>query len=130
MTEKKILFIDDDELDLMVGKKIISLSRISHSVHTEDSVRGALAWLSKLKEEEKPDMIFTDLHLPGEDGWQFLQTLGGQPELVAKKTKIYMLSSRLNAADFLKIKMNPLVAGWFVKPFTLDIMFEVFERKA
>ena len=123
---KKILFIDDNDVDLSIAKKLISVSKLNTKLTTQTSVEGALKHLSELKPDEKPDIIFLDLYLsPGVDGWYFLSVVELKPSLLSKHCQINILSSSLNTHDIIKTKKLSMVTNYFIKPFTFEIINEV-----
>jgi two-component system, chemotaxis family, chemotaxis protein CheY len=127
---KKVLLIDDNEIDLVIAKKVIAFSQTGRLIiHTIDTVSGALSYLAGLEEGEKPDLIFLDLYLPYQDGRDFLRVLGEQPGLISAKTRIYILSSSIHARDFAEFGQNPYVTGCFSKPFTSQFMAAAIENR-
>ena len=126
---KKILFIDDNDIDLVMAKKMIAASKIKTDLTTQSSIESALKYLSGLKSAEKPDIIFLDLYLPpNESGWYFLSVLELQPKLISITCQINILSSSLNTQDLLKSKKYKTVANYFIKPFTVNVINEVLRE--
>jgi signal transduction histidine kinase/DNA-binding response OmpR family regulator len=70
----KVLVIDDDESSREISRRI--LSKRGYSVITADN--GA-SGIEKAKEQH-PDIIVTDILMPGMDGWQVLSKLRELPE--------------------------------------------------
>ena len=71
MTQATILFIEDDLDVLMAATMILEIK--DYRVVTASSAEEALSVFN----HEIPDAILLDLHLPGMDGWGFLQQLRG-----------------------------------------------------
>lgn len=64
--KNSILIVDDNQMNLMLARKILS---DKYNVSIVSSARAALRFL----EESIPDMILLDLHMPELDGFQFLE---------------------------------------------------------
>ena len=64
--KNSILIVDDNQMNLMLARKILS---DKYNVSVVSSARAALRFL----EESIPDMILLDLHMPELDGFQFLE---------------------------------------------------------
>jgi two-component system response regulator MprA len=73
-----ILIIDDDE-DFHEALEAAVTSQGFAVQHAANGIE-ALGWL---KGADRPDAILLDLMMPKMDGWQLLETIGGDPELAA-----------------------------------------------
>jgi len=75
--ERMILIIEDDETTREVTARILMLE--GHTVLTAEDGRQALTIL----EEHRPSLIFSDLRMPGLDGWNFRRLQQQSPDLAA-----------------------------------------------
>ena len=120
--------IDDDEIFVYAMKKIITLKQLSRETITFDRVEKALDYFSINKHEAAllPDVVLLDINLPGEDGWDFIESFEQISAEMIKKPKIYMLSSSANPADQQKALSNKNIENYYVKPLSKDDFKEIF----
>ncbi|MEY5069109.1 MAG: hypothetical protein RLZ47_971 [Bacteroidota bacterium] len=120
--------IDDDEIFVYAMKKIINLKQLSRETITFDRVEKALDYFSINKNEAAllPDVVLLDINLPGEDGWDFIESFEQISAEMSKKPKIYMLSSSANPADQQKALSNKNIENYYVKPLSKDDFKEIF----
>ncbi len=120
--------IDDDEIFVYAMKKIINLKQLSRETITFDRVEKALDYFSINKNEAAllPDVVLLDINLPGEDGWDFIESFEKISAEMIKKPKIYMLSSSANPADQQKALSNKNIENYYVKPLSKDNFKEIF----
>lgn len=105
-----VMFVDDSETALASTK-----------IATQDmpiDVKQYLSAIDALEEVKSgavaPDLIITDLNMPGMNGLEFLQALRGVD--ATKKTPVLMLTTETK--DELKQQGKALgLTGWIVKPF-------------
>jgi CheY-like chemotaxis protein len=60
----KILYVEDNKMNFLLVKKILSVYDVD-VYHAEDGGKAVT-----IAEQEKPDLVLMDLHLPGIDGFQ------------------------------------------------------------
>lgn len=120
--------IDDDEIFVYAMKKIITLKQLSRETITFDRVEKALDYFSINKNETAllPDVVLLDINLPGEDGWDFIESFEQISAEMIKKPKIYMLSSSANPADQQKALSNKNIENYYVKPLSKNDFKEIF----
>jgi CheY-like chemotaxis protein len=120
--------IDDDEIFVYAMKKIINLKQLSRETITFDRVEKALDYFSINKNEAVllPDAVLLDINLPGEDGWDFIESFEKISAEMIKKPKIYMLSSSANPADQQKALSNKNIENYYVKPLSKGNFKEIF----
>ena len=86
-----ILVVDDVDSNRELLREI--LEPLGYRVRTADRVARAL----ELAAEERPDLIVTDLHMPGGDGFHLIAALKEDPEL--GDLPLMVLSSSMMDAD-------------------------------
>lgn len=120
ITIDTVCLIDDDPI-FVYGTKVI-LNRNSDfcpNIMVYENGSEALEDLSRMVVSHKnlPEVIFLDLNMPVMNGWEFLDEFIKLPEITSK-TKIYILSSSLDANDVKKASEYEIVKDFIVKPLT------------
>ncbi len=102
MNEKfQILIVEDSEITLYKLKAI--LVRLGYSVSAHDRPSSALEWLSV--SPVPPDLVISDVVMPGMDGYAFVKQLRSNPK--TSKVPVIMLTSQTEIKD----KVAGLEAG-------------------
>lgn len=128
---RKVLLIDDDEVNNFVCESIIRNHKFAEEVLSFERAEDAVAFLKKSVDYKKgfPDLIFLDINMPGMDGWSFLEEYRQLPEQFTKHCSLFMLSSAVDRKDIMNAKSNEEVKEFFSKPLSpeiLDIIKEEF----
>ena len=128
---KKILVIDDNEIDLYIAETCILNTFNSTEVITEQSAEKALEYLLSLKDapDKLPDLIFLDIRMPVMDGFGFLEEYEKLPESLRRKA-ITMLSSSLNEEDHERAAKSNFVENFIIKPLNKEKLKEIISNKA
>ena len=89
------LIIDDNEIDVLVNRRLITLTDFSENVIISSTAEEALDFLRRecTSSKHAPDWIFLDIHLPGMDGFEFIEEFKKLPDFVKDKTRIVVLSA-------------------------------------
>lgn len=126
---KKILLVDDNEMDNFISKRIIELSGFKGEVIVKDSGKGALNYLQENqdKPENIPELIFLDISMPVVDGFVFLHEWQKLNENVTGKSKIVVLTSSDNKYDMDRFLVNDFVIDFITKPITLETFRDLVE---
>jgi len=115
--------IDDNELDLLISRKLIS-KQVSQLEFTEfTSAAQALTYLEEQQENEF-DIILLDLNMPEMNGWDFLEEY---QKLSVHKSNVYILTSSLDTRDKLRSKEYEVVKGYFDKPLKNNYIAEIID---
>lgn len=72
-----ILVVDNAPVNLELVRS--TLEPFGYDIHAANSVPEALA----LARERPPDLILSDLHMPGQDGFDFIRAVKADPHLSA-----------------------------------------------
>ena len=124
-----VLLIDDDAITNFLHKRTLDSTQLTRSVQVAETVQEALdlykspAW----SEQEKPELIFLDLNLPGLNGWDFIDeykkiaTGSNQPIII-------ILSASVNYDDEKKANEIAEVAEFRRKPLTTEMLTEIMNN--
>jgi DNA-binding response OmpR family regulator len=94
---KKILVIDDNEVDLIIVKRCLNQAGYDEIITAEDATEGV-----KKAKEEKPDLVISDTLLPGSNGFQVCTRIR---ELYNQTTpKIIIMTGAIDAVDAVKAR--------------------------
>ena len=119
----KVYLIDDDEVCLMSLNYIFSESHYATDCINFKDARLALAALMQdLEDDNLPEIILLDLHIPEMNGWDFLKALIPYEEQLRNRCFIYVLTSSVNEAELLRAQTCGLVYELVQKPFTADVL--------
>jgi len=112
----KVLIIDDDaDIRNVVRMTLESESGVNYSFAEADNVASGLAALKSTK----PTVIILDLHMPSENGFDFMNKLKKDHSL--PRTKVIILTADNSIKNLLKAEVRGVNAYQFVgKPFVND----------
>ncbi|MDH4396321.1 MAG: response regulator [Limnobacter sp.] len=106
MSKKRVLLVDDARSIRTVFSQIIQ--SIGHEVTcTENAIEG----LKHIVEVGKPDLIITDMNMPGMNGIEFARRI----RQVLKGTPILMMSTESDKR-LIQEAREAGVTGWMLKP--------------
>ena len=114
---RKVLLIDDNEIDNFINERMITSSHFSKEVIVKNSADAALDFLKTLTDSSDfPEIIFLDLNMPVKDGFGFLSEFELLPEGIRNSSKIVVLSSSISPDDINKASTNSHVFKYVNKP--------------
>ncbi len=114
---RKVLLIDDNEIDNFINERMITSSGFSSEVIVKNSADAALDFLKNLSnDQDYPEIIFLDLNMPIKDGFAFLIEYEEIPEAIKSFSKIVVLSSSISPDDINKASTNSHVFKYVNKP--------------
>lgn len=114
------MLIDDNEIDLKINSKLISLTKLVDEIIICNSGDEALNFLNNQLENKKliPTFILLDIQMPEMDGFEFLMHYKKLSKSITDHCAIAMLSSTLDFGDIKKAEANPHVIKLLKKPLT------------
>ena len=97
----KILYVEDNKMNFLLVKKILSVYDVilHHAENGEKAVN--------IAEQEKPDLVLMDLHLPGLDGFQVIEQMRETPDL--KDVPIILLTATSFADDLARRRSGQII---------------------
>ena len=129
MHNKLLTFlIDDDEIFVFATKRLIQLKNFCKNVYHFSTVAEAITYFKNHKKNPDliPDVVFIDINLKAETGWDFINHYEELSPELAKETHIYMLNASLSNADVVKAKQYPFVKGFLNKPLSKENLTQIF----
>ncbi len=107
----KILFIEDDSIEVMKFNRVLSQLELNHQIIEANNGEDALTLLKE--KENLPHIIILDLNMPKLNGIEFLTILKNDPLL--KYIPAIILTTSSNFKD-LKECYKIGIAGYILKP--------------
>lgn len=92
-SSRTVLLVDDDKDDQFFFKEAVRT--ISDHIFCNFADNGSQG-IKFLETQERPDMIFLDLNMPGMNGFEFLKSLHTRKDFSEMPVIIYTTSSRLS----------------------------------
>ena len=115
---KRVMFVDDNELDNFINKKLVESENFADETQTFLSPSEALSYLHSnvANPDQLPDIIFLDIIMPGMDGFAFLDEYAAMGEAVRKKCRVVMLSTTESFTELNRANQNKFVRKFLNKP--------------
>ncbi|MGY6522668.1 MAG: response regulator [Mongoliitalea sp.] len=110
-----IILVDDDPINNLINKRLISKTKVSERVEEFLEAEKALEKLKSLAEDENA-LILLDINMPVMNGWDFLNFY--VENFQHRPDKIVMLSSSIDFQDRVKANSYACVKGFIEKPLT------------
>ena len=121
VTNKPILLVEDDQIDMMMVMRALKEIHVTNPVVHLENGEDALNYLRNEK-SEKPCLILLDLNMPIMNGIEFLQAVKDDEQL--RRVPIVVLTTSVEQQDKLN-SFNFGVAGYMAKPVNYQQFVEV-----
>ena len=121
---KKILLIDDEEINLFILQNLLRLSQINAEILFYNTSKKAIEYLKTLITEQKgfPDLILLDIEMPVMNGWDFLDDYRKLDKSYQKDCKIIIFTTSIIEQDILKAQSYKEVQDLLNKPMTVEMI--------
>jgi len=118
-----IVIVDDNEIDLMIGERLLSRVDDSIVVYTFSCADDVLLWLenSKIEELAEVTLFLIDIYMPVFNGFYVADKVIEKFEKLPKQAACYLLSATIDISDTRKINRNSKVQGYIGKPITVHL---------
>ena len=118
--------IDDDPIFVFGTKKVMKEVDFCDDIlvyhNGEEAINGLKSMVKR--GEQLPNLIFLDLNMPIMDGWDFLEDFIAIPNHNRKDVFVYIISSSIDANDFIRARNYEIVNNYILKPVTPeDLIF-------
>jgi two-component system alkaline phosphatase synthesis response regulator PhoP len=117
---KKVVVVDDDEKVITLIEKIL----IKNGFQVFSALEGQKAL--ELVRREKPDILITDILLPGIDGVELCKAVKHNPETT--DIKVILITGVYNQASF-QLEMNCRADGFIEKPIDINKLSRLVNEK-
>ena len=120
----KAIIIDDERLARNELKKLLS---DFPEVEVIGEAANAAEGIEKI-ESLMPDLIFLDLNMPVMDGWGFLAEYEDICNTLAKKNKLYIVSSSISPHEMERAGNISSVSEFIIKPLVKEKFLEILDN--
>lgn len=120
MIKTEILIIDDEEIVLMLIKRLVVKAGLHHEPMLFSNGMNAITFLHDQNKKDQVFLVFLDINMPGFDGWEFLESLDNSKN--SNSINVIIITSSVNQSDKFKSKNYPQVIGYIEKPVTEEMM--------
>ncbi len=127
-----IVIVDDNEIDLMIGERMISRVNASINVKTFPSGDEALAWIKEEGKDciDQKTIFLIDIYLPNCNGFIVSKDIVKLSKEQKCECICYLLSATIDQSDKRKIELNKDLKGFIGKPITVDVINNIIENYA
>lgn len=127
----RIMLIDDEKMDQMIYRRVLSRSGYASSVEGFPTAMAALEHLRN-PANARPDIIFLDINMPRMDGFEFLDAAISEFGADFTKAIVIMLTTSLNREDKERAAQYDVVKEFVNKPLSSSLLQQLspyFEEK-
>jgi CheY-like chemotaxis protein len=121
---EKVMIIDDNNIDLYITKRLIIKNNFGKEVLPFDAAEEAIKYLQDNQENISllPQIIFTDIYMPGMSGFKFLEAYDELTVALKKYCKVFIISSTIDDKDIERSRLDKNLTAFQVKPITKEFL--------
>ena len=133
-TLNEIIFVDDDAIVRMLGKRILSNIKFDREITQFENGLTAIQEIQKrvaqneIAKNEKPTLILLDINMPVMDGWDFLDEFSALPKSIQKQFYISIITSSIDRSDKEKAFSYPIVKDYIQKPMSVSLFMDFLKK--
>lgn len=114
---QNIYIIDDNEIDILIHKKIIKDTDQFHNISTFNNAAKALKHLESIPNDQPfPELVFLDLHMPSINGFDFMVKYQQIDHPKKDQLKIIILSNSMEEHHLKVLNDQKNIMGFYNKP--------------
>jgi CheY-like chemotaxis protein len=123
------LLVDDNPDDNFFHERVIKSNHFTNCVIAKESAKEALSYLKTkpITDNNKIDIIFLDINMPGMNGWEFLEEYNKLDKELQQGVVIVMLTTSESEEDKKKAMKWGFTAEFKTKPLTKSMMQEILD---
>lgn len=128
----KLFLIDDDNIVVYLTKRIINNSYPNIEIVSFEDGSDALDRLQELansSDQDFPEFILLDIHMPMVDGWEFLEAYEKLPSNKRAKCKLMMHSSTADPKEIERALSFQSVIDFIAKPLKIEKLDSILSEK-
>jgi len=121
---EKVMIIDDNYIDLYITNRLIIKNNFAKEVLPYDAAAEAIKYLQDNQENFSllPQIIFTDIYMPGMSGFEFLEAYDSLNVALKKYCKVFIISSTIDDKDIERSLLDKNSTAFQVKPITKEFL--------
>ncbi len=112
------LLLDDDEITLLIHKRIIVVHGLSNKVFTFRSCEDFCRYISSATFSEAGTIVMLDINMPIMTGWECIAAI--DQISIPQKKEIFLVTSSIDPMDLEMAIGNPSVKGTLTKPVNVN----------
>ena len=124
------MLVDDNPDDNFFHERVILKSNAANFVIAKQSGQEALEYLKNkhLHIDKHPDLIFTDINMPGMNGWEFLEEYKKLDKSLQGMAIVIMLTTSDNPEDKKRAIASNVSLDFKTKPLTKAMLEEIIDH--
>lgn len=125
--KRKILIIDDNEIDSFILERVLSDTQFDCQIHIEDWAEDGLTYLQQRTLAELPEVIFLDINMPAMNGFEFMEQFHKLSDSIKNYCKVVLVTTSNHVNDRERAIKDPLIYGYLLKPVSVEKVSEILK---